>query len=167
MVVKIGTSKYRNSGHYTSFRQLLLRLDLMRVEEMGREGLKCTYMYGLLYAGSGVCCFSPLLQEVFSGYSGFPSFKKILKSWFVTERTHVDKFLRTFKCFVAKKNNDTNQNENEPSQCTYYPLFKLFLLPMTILSFLSVPSISVVNSTNKSSVLCSLMFYWCPDPFNS
>lgn len=93
--------------------------------------------------------------------------KKILKSWFVTERTHVDKFLRTFKCFVAKKNNDTNQNENEPSQCTYYPLFKLFLLPMTILSFLSVPSISVINSTNKSSVLCSLMFYWCPDPFNS
>lgn len=38
----------------------------MRVEEMGCEELKCTYMYGLPYAGSGVCCFSPFAPRGFS-----------------------------------------------------------------------------------------------------
>ena len=66
MVVKIGTSKYRNSTIPVSIMQLLLRLDLMRVEEMGCEELKCTYMYGLPYAGSGVCCFSPFAPRGFS-----------------------------------------------------------------------------------------------------
>ena len=105
MVVKIGTSKYRNSGHYTSFHQLLLRLDLMRVEEMGCEELKCTYMYGFPYAGSGVFCFSPLAPRGFSlgTLVSHLFLKKISNLGFVTERSHVDKFLRTFKCFVAKK----------------------------------------------------------------
>ena len=66
IVVKIGTSKYRNSGHYTSFHQHFLRLDLMRVEEMICEELKCAYMYGLPYAVSGVCCFSSLAPRGFS-----------------------------------------------------------------------------------------------------
>ena len=53
----------------------------MRVEEMGCEELKCTYMYRYPYAGSGVCCFSPLHQEVFLWVLRFPIFfKKILKS---------------------------------------------------------------------------------------
>ena len=53
----------------------------MRVEEMCCEELKCTYMYGFPYAGSGVCCFSPLLQEVFLLVLRFPIFffKKNLK----------------------------------------------------------------------------------------
>ena len=38
----------------------------MRVEEMGCEELKCTYMYGFPYAGSGVCCFSPFAPRGFS-----------------------------------------------------------------------------------------------------
>ena len=75
MVVKIGTSKYRNSGHYTSFRQLLLRLDLMRVEEMGCEELKCTYIcIGIHMRVQGFVVYLPCSKRFFSGYSGFPSF---------------------------------------------------------------------------------------------
>ena len=46
----------------------------MRVEEMSCEELKCAYMYGLPYGVSGVCCFSPLLQEVFLWVLRFPIF---------------------------------------------------------------------------------------------
>lgn len=46
----------------------------MRVEEMGCEELKCTYIYRLPYAGAGCCCFSAMLQEVFVWVLWFPIF---------------------------------------------------------------------------------------------